>query len=397
MASIRKRTSRAGTTTYAVLFRHHGRQTSLTFETEQQAADFKSLVDILGADRALAEAEAADTDAPTLDEVAAAFFEWKRPRVRSDRTVADYERDYRNWIKPQLGHRRAEAIDEIDVQDLIDGMVEAGLSPKSVADRHMVLHSIYKWASSRTRRLVPDNPCLETELPKRTKSTPKGATPAEWNAIHAAAARIDPDADDLLLFLVSTGWRWSEAAALTGMNIEEYVDEHGREHMYVSVTQVFRRDSRHRTVIVDDAKSRAGLRRVRVSPVCAAMIRRRMVGKAPEELIFTTRNGGRWYQGNFLYRTWPKILEASGVTRDVTPHWLRHTHVAILDRTKKVSLAELQRRLGHENIQTTINVYGRMIDDVTPEALDVFDAILTGAKPVPEVIAGDVVKGELEG
>lgn len=392
MASVRKRTNRNGSATYAVLFRHHGKQTSLTFADEKSATDFKTLVEILGPDRALAEAEAGQADAPTLDELAEKFFKWKRPRVRSDRTVNDYERDYKNWIKDTLGHRRAASVDEVDVQQLVDSWTDAGLSPKSVADRHMVLHSIYKWATAKTRRLVEHNPCLETEMPKRRKRQPKHATPQEWGAIYEAAQRLNPDAADLLFFIVATGWRWSEATGLTVAAIEEYEDEYGRQHMLAVMGRVFRRNAAHQMVLVEDAKSDAGQRRVKLGPTAAALVRRRMIGKGGGDLIFTNASGRKWYQTNFLNRTWPKILEAADVTRPITPHWLRHTHVYLLNRTKKVSLPEIQRRIGHESITTTIDVYGKGIDDISDDALEALDELLTG-RAVP--IEGTVVRGEL--
>lgn len=396
MASVRERTSKSGISTYAVLFRHDGRQSSMTFDTEKRAEDFKALVDILGPDRALAEVEAGQVDAPTLDELAAQFFAWKEARKEvTPRTLNDYRRDYRNWIQPALGSRRANSVDEGDVQKLVDSMA-GQLDPKSVADRHMILHSIYKWASAKTRRLVDHNPCLETEMPKRRRKPPKGATPAEWLMIYSAAQRVNPDAADLLLFIVCTGWRWSEAAALTPASVEEWVNEDGREVMYVSVGRVFRRDEHSRQVLEEDeAKSEAAMRRIKLSGLAASLVRRRMVGLGMDDLIFTNAAGRKWYQTNFLNRTWPKILEAAGTDRPITPHWLRHTHVMLLDRTKKVSLAEMQRRLGHEDIQTTINVYGRMIDDISDDALDDFDEILTGRRCLPETIEGTVVLGEL--
>ncbi len=393
MASVRKRTNKHGRTTYAVLFRHDGKQTSMTFETAKHAERFRQLVALLGADRALAELEAGQADAPTLDELAEKWLAWKAARRDvTARTIADYRRDYTNWISPHLGHRRASSIDETDVQTLVDHMATR-LEPKSVADRHMILHSIYKWATAKTRRLVDDNPCLETELPKRRQKPPKGATVAEWLAIHEAAQRVNPDAADLLLFIVATGWRWSEAAALDPAGVEEWTDERGRDVMYVSVDRVFRRDDHSRQVLADDeAKSEAARRRVKLSPVAAAMVRRRMVGKGPGDLIFTNAQGRKWYQTNFLNRTWPKILGAAGIERPITPHWLRHTHVMLLNRTKQVSLPEIQRRLGHESIQTTINVYGRTIDDVSDGALESLDDMLTGRT---EPVVGTVVRGEL--
>ena len=93
--------------------------------------------------------------------------------------MGDYRRDYDNWIRPWFGHRAAESIDETDVQKLVDHMAQT-LSPKSVADRHMLLHSMYAYGRAKTRRLVEHNPCLETELPKRVKKPPKGTTVPEF-------------------------------------------------------------------------------------------------------------------------------------------------------------------------------------------------------------------------
>lgn len=47
-------------------------------------------------------------------------------------------------------------------------------------------------------------------------------------------------------------------------------------------------------------------------------------------------------------------------------------------RTREVSLPELQRRVGHESITTTIDTYGLMVDDVSAAALDALDQQLTG-------------------
>lgn len=54
MASIRERESKSGERTWAVLFRHGGRQTSMTFTAVGPARKFKSLVDNFGADEAMA-------------------------------------------------------------------------------------------------------------------------------------------------------------------------------------------------------------------------------------------------------------------------------------------------------------------------------------------------------
>jgi integrase len=377
MASIRKRSANGRETTWAVLYRHGGSQTSTTFDDPKAAARFKSLVDALGPDRALA---ALDEESPsggiTLDELAGRWLEAKVKDV-TPRVHQDYRRDYDNWISPYLGHREAASITEGDVQRLVDRMADR-LSAKTVGDRHSLLHGMFKWGAARTRGLVPHNPCMETELPRKKRQPPKGLRLPEWYRLLTAAQAYDADAHDLILFLGCTGWRIGEAVALT----PGCVDDDG-ETMYVEMRQVWRRGSG----FVEDGKSEAASRRLRVLGQAVPMLRRRMVGLGPTDLLLT--NGGRpWHKTTFRERRWLPIVGAAGLAdRGPTPHWLRHTHVALC-HAAGMSLAEIQRRLGHEDIQTTINLYGRLIDDMDDATADRLDRLLSGPAPL---VLGDVV------
>lgn len=369
MASIRERSRTGSETVWQVLYRHGKRQASKTFATPKAAADFKALLDLLGPDRALrALAEDAPQVGPTVAELAARWFEAKT-RDLTPRALADYRRDYDNWIDPFFGHRAAAFVTETDVQAWVDRDL-AQLSPKTVADRHALLHGIFKWAAARKRALVPHNPCTETELPKRHRKPPKGLTMPEWLALKEAAYRVDTDAADLILFLASTGWRIGEATALMGFAVED------GPTMYVTMTHVNRKGEG----VVEGGKSDAAARRIRMLPECAAMIRRRLVGKAPGDYVFTNPHSptGLWEPSTFRTRWWRKAVDAAGLTdRNPTPHWLRHTHV-MLCHAAGMSLPEIQRRLGHADIKTTINVYGRMIDDMTEDVAGRLDAMLSG-------------------
>lgn len=394
MASIRERSTRNGRT-WSVLFRHGGKQTSLTFDTRKAATEFKALVDALGPDRALKALEADHDDRITLDELAERFLEWKARDV-NPRTLNDYRRDYRNWISPWLGHRAAELIDEGDVQKLVDHMASK-LAPKSVADRHMLLHSIYQYGRAKSRRLVTHNPCLETELPKRRKKPPKGLTVPEFRAILDAARRRNPAAADLILFLGETGWRWSEGAALAVVDVEDDGDD-----VWVTVGAVFRIDANWRQVRQEDeAKSYRAFRRIRLFPQSAEIVRRRVTGRAPGDLVFTNTRGRQWSQNTFLRETWPGILRDAGLyqgpRQSPTPHWLRHMHVAVLGAAG-VPMQEIQRRIGHESITTTINVYGGMIGDLSDETLAAASAIMDGRRTAPSIApgtTGDTIAGEI--
>lgn len=390
MASIRERTSSSGETVTAVLFRQGEKQRSRTFADPKQAKKFRQMVELLGPDRALAELLAGDEgDRLTVDELAEQFLAWKARDV-TVRTMTDYRRDFANWVKPWLGHRAAESVDETDVQRWVDHMATQ-LAPKSVADRHMLLHAMYDYGRAKSRRLVTHNPCLETDLPKRVKKPPKGTTVPEFRAILDAAAKRNPDARDLILFLGSVGWRFSEAIALGVRDVNDDGDR-----VTVTVTRVFRLDGSSRQMLAEDeAKSYAAFRRVALPAEAAAMIRRRVVGKGPGDLVFTNSRGRHWNQSTFLRETWPRIVKAAELgERRPTPHWLRHMAVQVMIAAG-AQLPEVQRTIGHEHISTTIDVYGGMIGGLPGATLANVDRILTGAAG-DQVVSGELVSADSE-
>lgn len=376
MASVRERVSSGGERTYAVLYRQGGKQKSMTFRTKKSASRLATLMGTLGVERGLvafAEEQPGRDRGVTLDELAEQWLAMKK-RDLTPRAHSDYVRDYANWVSPFLGHREAQFITENDVQAWVDRDL-AALSAKTVADRHALLHGILAWSSMKKRALIAHNPCLETELPKRHKRPPKGLTMPEWLALRDAAYRVDEDAADLILFLGSTGWRIGEATALT----VGAVDDSGPQ-MYVTVMQVNRKGEG----LVEGAKSDAGLRRIRMLPDCAGMLRRRMIGKGVNELVFTNPHSPlkMWEPSTFRNRWWSRAVAEAGLSdRKPTPHWLRHTHV-LLCHLAGMSLPEIQRRIGHADIKTTINVYGRMIDDMPDDVAGRLDALLSGRVPV---------------
>ena len=377
---MRERVSKDGTRTYQVMFRDGNRQRSKTFATKAGAEKFADMIRLLGVKRALAELEPAIVGT-TLDAVAALYWPWTASRHRSPRTVEDYKRDYVNWIKPAMGWRAAASIDENDVQAWVESM-KGKLSAKSISDRHAILHGIFKWASAPRRGIVPagHNPCIGTELPKKVKSQPRGMQPAEWQALIRALDQINPDAADLAEFLVASGWRWSEATALSTFEVEDYDDA-----MFVTVVQVARRQADGSTRIVTDAKSEAGKRRIRLDDDIAATVRRRVSATQPGSLVFTTTEGSMWNYSHFRSRFWIKALDVSNLQRRHTIHSLRHTAVGYLLLLGDAGLPEIQKRIGHESIQTTIGVYGSMAQDVNPAALDAV-AALRGKRVRPGAI-----------
>lgn len=407
MPKPHRRQLKDGSVRWVVRFRDGKTNASERFVTREHADQFCGLVTAVGGARARAIINEHESDAVmthTLGEVIDRWYEWKsatKPdgtplRVGTPYTLTRYEQIIRLHIKPALGHLPVNLVSEPDVQEWIDDLA-GRRSRKLVGDAHSLLHAVYTWAGAKSRGLTVIDPCMETELPTKAKRLPRGLKPAEWRTLHAAAVAVDKDAADLLAFMVYTGWRWSEVVAVRAMD----VDVLGADEVYVSVGRVLRRVDGNRFVFVDDdAKSQMSIRRVRLGGTAAALVRRRLEGLAPTDLLLRTRKGGAWRYSSFHSDYWtysvlsqdgPKtrrrILQRAedlGLERakDVKLHWLRHTHAALMLMSGE-PMAAVQKRLGHEDIRTTVGTYGSMVSDVSVAGLAAFDAMLS--EPVGEL------------
>ena len=378
-----KRTGKHGDS-WRVRFRHRGRQTSETFTTRAAAQDFADDLRKHGVEVAMRiyEDRLRSRDVATVDDLFDGFIEWKSSRVRSDRTIRDYRAAWSRWVSPEFGSLPAVALDSADVQRWVNRMHEGGSAAKSIGDRHALLHAVYKWAAAPTQRLVEEDPCAATELPKKARTMPKGLHPTEWQALHAAMWQRDPHAADLTEFMVATGWRWSEATALSVGQVEEWGGV-----MRVNAGAVIRQNAAYVNERVEDVKGEGSLRRIALDEDAAKIVRVRCAGKGPGDLVFTTAGGHQWHYNNYRRGAWDKAVKDAGLEhRKPTPHWLRHTAVAWAAMSG-ANLKEIQARIGHKSITTTMDVYGRMIDDVDTAVV----------ARMGEIRRAPVVTGEIEG
>lgn len=400
MPTPKSRTNRDGSTTWTVRFRTpSGRNSSKAFVDEDTAQWFADQIEARGVPFALRSlnellADASDDDdSPALAVVFAEFLAWKKSRVRSTRTAEDYERNYKDVIDPHLGSYPVASITAEMISDWVDGLTEGRIvsprtkkkySAKTIAARHALLYAILEYATSSRARYITVNPCSGTELPKRTRPAPKGLMPAEWQAIYAALCTDCTDAADLAYFLLNTGFRWSEGAALTPVAVEDY----GRDQtMYVHMAQVLRRGAGGFVSAVPDGKAEKSMRRIALDPATATIVRRRMIGRGTEQPVFGNPAGEFWTYNMFRVR-WNRAVGAANISRKPTIHWLRHTHVAWMAMSG-APLPELQARIGHASIQTTIGVYGRMISDVGGDTLTAFAAMRDAAPRTSLSVAAD--------
>jgi len=143
-------------------------------------------------------------------------------------------------------------------------------------------------------------------------------------------------------------------------------------------------------------KTRAGRRFIDLSPETLDMIRHYADNHGIEndyDLAFPAENGSWQSIRNWRRRGFNRACEEAGlviVEKDgensiqrpkYTPYDLRHFYASLLI-DQRVNLKRIQTLMGHRNIQTTLNVYGHLIERVEA-ASQARTSVLSCLRPTP--------------
>lgn len=276
----------------------------------------------------------------------------------------------------------------------INARENAGSSAKTICNWHGLLFQVMQAATDEGLRSF--NPCLVTgrALPRRdggrtddgmiflTQHEFKLIADAMWPGLPdpqrggQIVAIGTKDDRDLLLAAVGTGARWGELAALMVHDVElKPVPRVRIERAWKTngVGEHARTDVQMR--YLGAPKTIRGRRRVRIGHTVAQLLGERVKDKAPGDFLFTGRTGGPVNQRTFYKGRWLRavaLAQRNGLQKSPRFHDLRHTYAAWLI-SAGVPLPEVQPRVGHESIQTTVGVYGGLLEtteDLADKAID---------------------------
>jgi integrase len=363
MASLRVRQRKDGSSYTAVLYALDGKQTSSSFNDHREAVDFQQLVNRVGPTKAL-EVWAATT--PAVDGFTVAS--WCARHVDhltgvNDETRNKYRRYIGNDIAPsKIGPLPLSALTNHDVAAWLNGLPG---SAKTASNKHGFLSGALN-AAVRAGHLKA-NPCDGNRLRRDAPSEMVFLTHEEFAILLSS---VTEPWQPLVEFLVASGCRWGEAAALRpgDINLAEGTVDIRRAWRYVS----------GEGYQLGPPKTHRSIRTIDVA--AATLAKLDLTG----EWVFT--NSGRGGHGedgpvrayNFNSNVWrPAIARAKllGLTKSPRVHDLRHTNASWLIQAG-VPLTVIQRHLGHESIQTTSDRYGhldrkssRVVADVVGKAL----------------------------
>lgn len=377
MASIRTVRRKDGSTTYQVLYRLDGRQSSLPVVDKKSADALVALMAQVGVKRAL-EIQGVST-APVRSTARAraasmTLAEWLEHHIQhlsgvERRTPADYRGYVKNDINPVLGAIPLTELSRDDIALWVESMRETGAAGKTVANKHGFLSAALNAAVTAGKILA--NPALGVRLPRTERDEMRFLSHDEFAVLLAA---VTEPWRPMVRFLVASGARLSEVTALRPSDIDR------RQHT-VRISRGWKRGpgGYH----IGAPKTKRSVRTINVPKSVLDDL------DYSGEWLFTNPGRGNRAAGgpvrapNFRANVWwPATARAQLSPPRPRIHDLRHTCASWMIAAG-VPLPVIQRHLGHESIKTTVDLYGHLDRSSAQQAAAVIDAAL-GSASAPE-------------
>lgn len=377
MAYIRTSTRRDGSTAYHVCYRDPddgGRQSSKTFDDPNEANLLKQFLDANGQSFRLAEEAVVEmrSAAPTLN--AAIKHHLDNLTGIEEGTIAKYRRMVESHVAETIGRRKLDSLTRQDVIGWFNGIDRA---PKTKRNVHAVVSSALDTAVD--EQWIEKNPAkgVRSSSGSAQSREPVYLTRGEVDQIIARIARNEDEeirgrVTAFVETLVGTGLRFAEATALRA-HVDAKDDGSGRVVLRIGRAWKSAPDGYY----LGGPKTKKGRRSVSCSRTLSERLIQHMEDLQPGDLLFGRPDTGAMMRDSHFYqRYWgPTVtrLRSDGeLTETPRVHDLRHTHASWLI-AKGASPKVVQARMGHEDVRTTFNVYGHLMNTEDAAAADLLD------------------------
>jgi integrase len=275
-------------------------------------------------------------------------------------TIDGYEAALRTRVVPALGSRRLASIGRRDLRQLVEGLLELGLDASTVRNAVMPLRVILRRALEDGEIAV--NPASGLRLPAVRGRRDRIASPDEVRRLLAAL----PDGDRALWATAFyAGLRRGELMALRWDDVD-------LERRLIRVERSY--DEKARAIV--EPKSRAGRRVVPIVTLLADALGEHRSAEHTPVLVFASARGAP-FSGSTVWRRARRAWSAAGLA-PIGLHEARHTYASTLIAAG-ANAKTVAAYMGHASVQTTYDLYGKLMPGSESEAAALLDAYLARA------------------
>jgi integrase len=270
-----------------------------------------------------------------------------------------YEAALRDHIVPRLGRTRLADVQHRDVQPIADDLLAEGRDPSTIRNALMPLRVIFRRAVEDGDLVV--NPCTHLRLPAVRGRRERIASPEEAQRLLGALPEHDRPIWATALYAglrrgELMALRWTDVDLASGViRVEWAYDE--KEHVEI------------------EPKSRAGRRTVPIVGALRDILVEHKANQARTDLLVF--GGDAPFQPSNVWRRAQRAWKRAGL-KPIGLHEARHTFASVLIAAG-VNAKAITTYMGHASIQTTYDLYGKLMPGSDAEAAALVDAYLARA------------------
>ena len=286
------------------------------------------------------------------------------------------------YILPKFGNKKIDKIDVTYCQKTVNEWAEE--RPKSFKKYKFYVSKIFDYAVN--IGVINDNPMKKVILPKveKTQKEIQFYDKAELKQFLDFAYTYDPNKIYTFFRLLAySGIRKGEAYALTWEDIDFQKNQ-------ISISKSLARGEKSR-IYISSPKTRSSVRTVSIDKDTMQVLKRwktiqkqllLQLGyptKKKNQILFSTEKNE--YFNPTIDAHWLRFIYNQEIVpknfKRISSHGLRHTHASLLFEAG-ATIKEVQDRLGHSDITTTMNIYAHVTEAARDKTADKFADYISG-------------------
>ena len=317
-------------------------------------------------------------------------------------TLEAYEGIVKNHIKPELGTYKLKSITPAILQEFINKIHMRGYSKNMIVNIKSVLSGAFEYATD--TKFISDTPATRIKLPKFAKEKKERSivTTEQFDKI---VTRFDKDTNFYLPIMLGyhCGLRIGECFGLTWDCIDF-------KAMTLTVNKALNYDDANKKWYYSPPKTKTSNRTILLGTTILNLLKKERIKQRENKLrygefytsqyvrdvktsgrhlqyieecmnanictvpkvepVCVKENGSMLTTGSFRYCS--RVIHYELGIPKFDYHSLRHTHATILIENG-ANVKDVQERLGHTNIETTLNTYVHNTDNMKKESVDIFE------------------------